>query len=625
MPSKKKNPKKIIEKKITGLKFKTPQALLSYLNKEYFKLHREYEEAFWLSKMGKSKKGESHMNSAMARRDSFRSNPRLLEQVQSFIDAKPNKKLQTRLEHWKRFFTIYTTPENLHPLRKEIAELESEIAEIHATREEGYIDPNTGSFVVASENKMRGMLGTEQDWRVRKACFDAMEKLPEATLPQYVKLIGLRNRYAQALGFGNFYEFKLQADENMPTSRLREIFGSIYEKTKYGFDNVRKFAAGESTNDPDQNLLKPWNFSYMMRGDITKEEDQYFPFSEVVIRWKRSMVNLGVDFANGSMTLDLLDRKGKYSNGFCHWPQLVRYSDDGRKRFPGHANFTANIVLGQIGSAEYGYHTLFHEGGHAAHMLNSRQTEVCVNHEYPPMSVSSTETQSMFMDTLGDSIEWRSRYAKCITGENSGKTYPFELYEKSISKLIILRPLALMSIIMIVDYELSLYELEASLHEQGKELTTDSVKELAVKMYKKYTFYDHPSLRILNVPHIYSWEVSAYYHGYGLAELAVFQWREHFYKKYGYIVDNPRIGRDMAKIWALGATVSTDQMMRKATGNELRPDAFIRHVTMNLDQVLDTAKKHIARMNKVKPKIKLDEKDQRKLDHLLKGKFKVVK
>jgi hypothetical protein len=39
-------------------------------------------------------------------------------------------------------------------------------------------------------------------------------------------------------------------------------------------------------------------------------------------------------------------------------------------------------------------------------------TEICLNTEYPPASTAWDETQSMFLDTMFDSIEWRTRYAK---------------------------------------------------------------------------------------------------------------------------------------------------------------------------------------------------------------------
>jgi hypothetical protein len=35
--------------------------------------------------------------------------------------------------------------------------------------------------------------------------------------------------------------------------------------------------------------------------------------------WARTFAGLGIDYRGATMTLDLCDREGKYSNGFCHW------------------------------------------------------------------------------------------------------------------------------------------------------------------------------------------------------------------------------------------------------------------------------------------------------------------
>ena len=57
-----------------------------------------------------------------------------------------------------------------------------------------------------------------------------------------------------------------------------------------------------------------------MAGDFTKQEDQYYPLSEMVDVWAQSMTALGVDYAGATLRLDLLEREGKYNNGFCHQP-----------------------------------------------------------------------------------------------------------------------------------------------------------------------------------------------------------------------------------------------------------------------------------------------------------------
>lgn len=49
--------------------------------------------------------------------------------------------------------------------------------------------------------------------------------------------------------------------------------------------------------------------------------DPYFPFEEAVDVWARTFAGLGIQYRGATMQLDLCDRPGKYSNGFCHWPQ----------------------------------------------------------------------------------------------------------------------------------------------------------------------------------------------------------------------------------------------------------------------------------------------------------------
>ena len=56
-------------------------------------------------------------------------------------------------------------------------------------------------------------------------------------------------------------------------------------------------------------------------GDIEREMDPFFPFEEAVDVWARTFAALGIQYKGATMRLDLCDRAGKYSNGFCHWPQ----------------------------------------------------------------------------------------------------------------------------------------------------------------------------------------------------------------------------------------------------------------------------------------------------------------
>lgn len=555
----------------------TASKFLDFLNKKYFNLHKKYEDLFWLSYMG-DHSVDKRKDQALKERDEFRADSKLFEQVKKFLKTAKGKE-RKRLKAWELFFSRYLTPPEALEIKNKIAELESKIMQKRAKRFEGYIDPKTKKFVKASENEMRMMLRTHPDERVRKASFYALEKLTETCLKEYVELAGLLNQYAKALGFEDFYAYKVFTEEGMTKRELFRIFDQIFEKTKYAFRDIRQL------EQKMPGLRKPWNFNYMMSGDFTKEEDQYFQFEDAIIRWGRSFSALGIKYRGGELKLDLLDRQGKWNNGFCHWPKLVYYK--GGKRFTGSSNFTCNVVFGQVGSGMQGIHTLFHEGGHAAHLLNATETEVCLNHEYPPASTAWAETQSMFLDTLFSSIEWRTRYAK----NKEGRAYPLELFERKLKKVHILSPLSMMSIMFVMNFEKEIYET--------KNLNAEKVKQIAKKVYRKYFDRSEDSLSILNVPHIYSWESICSYHGYGLAELSLSQWREYFYQKYGYIVDNPNVGREMTKVWQLTASKTYKELVKLATKKDLSPASYIKNITAGLDRILFKARKKIDRMKKV--------------------------
>lgn len=545
---------------------------LTTLNTTYSTLHQSYETFFWDSYMG-NKAVSAQKDTAQAKLDAFRSNTNLKSKTEKLKQESNNEPIQQRLQIWIDFFDQYQMPDEAKVVKGKIDALESRIQQNQSARVEGYKDPKTKKFIPASTLKMRTIMRTHDDESVRKACYTALEKLALDNLTQYVELVQLRNQFSTLLGYADFYDYKLRHEDKMSKDELFAIFDSIAQKTTGHFEKIR------TLENKTPGLRKPWNFAYTMTGDFTKEEDAYFPFSQAVLRWGQSFSALGIDFQGGTLKLDLLDRAGKYSNGFCHWPDLVRYENG--KRIPGSSNFTCNVVRGQVGSGIGGYNTLFHEGGHAAHLLNTTQKEVCLNHEYAPMTAAWAETHSMFIDTLFSSPEWKTRYAK----NTNGDSYPFELFVRKERTLNLLKPQGILSTIFVCQFEREVYEL--------KNPSPDKIIALARKNHRRFFDQDGDSLWALQIPHIYSWDSACSYHGYGLAQVALAQWREYFYQKYDSIVDNKHVGKEMKQTWQWGSSKSFSQAVKAATGKKLSSAALIAEINLSPEKIIKRAKQRI--------------------------------
>ncbi|MFM2339700.1 MAG: oligoendopeptidase [Candidatus Parcubacteria bacterium] len=552
---------------------------LTFVNKTYYRLHYRYETLFWESYMGIRDVGQQK-DRALVALDAFRGN-RAHKATAEALAQKAKGRTKERLDTWVRFFAQYQIPETALPLRNKINKLETLIQQKRATRQEGYIDPATGTFVSASTLKMMSMIATHSDEAVRRACFEAREALAIDCLSEYVSLVSLRNEFARLLGYDDFYDYKLRHIDGMTKAELFGIFETIATAAKSDLVAIRAHEKVQS------GLRKPWNFVYFTSGDFTKEEDQYFPFVEAVSRWLQSFQKLGINFAGGTLRLDLVERTGKYNNGFCHWPKLVMYEKG--KRLPGSAQFTCNVVPGQVGSGELAYKTLFHEGGHAAHFLNITERDVCLNHEYAPMTAAWAETQSMFIDTIFSSYEWRSRYAK----NAGGHAYPLDLLRRKTEAGALTRTRDIMSIIFMATFERRVYELKTP--------TADAIKRIAKQVYCEIFDHSVDSLRALNTPHIYAWESACSYHGYGLARVALYQWRTYFKKKYGSIVDNKAVGRELKAAWSWGARYDFKTAVRKVTGKPLSATSLIAEVTRTPKDIIREAKKYSTQISKAVP------------------------
>jgi len=550
---------------------------LTSTNANYERLHKAFEMQFWGTKMALA--GPEYSTEELTRTkgemEAFLADESKLAKTRDLLKSADGDDATT-LKMLERTFGCYIMEsEEAQRLREESTKIEGELEAARNVLVLGAtID---GEFEEMSSVGLRNKVRVDPDEKVRRACYEGLSRIGDfVTENGFVELVKVRNKMAKALGYLDFYDYKVTNAEGFGKVALFEILDSLEEGTRPIMEAARKRFAEENDG---QDALEPWNMGYLMSGDITRRMDPYFPFEKSVEQWGRSFSAMNISYRGATMDLDLLDRKGKYSNGFCHWPQPAWVKPDGSWQ-PSTTHFTSLADPSAIGSGFTGLTTLMHEAGHAAHFANIAMPSPLFSQERSPTSVAYAENQSMFLDSLVGDADWMAKYA--ISRE--GEAIPYDLVADQIKATHPYKVFALRGMIAVPYFEKALYEMAE------EDLTAESIKALAVKV--ENDIQGGLSARpLLSVPHILSDEASCYYHGYVLAEMSVHQTRDFFLKRDGFLTDNPDIGPTLTKsYWQPGNSEPFLSLVENLTGTPLTGDAWVSELKQSVEHVLEEEK-----------------------------------
>jgi len=554
---------------------------LDNLSERFLEHHRAKEQAFWETRMGLADRHTELVEADVALKE-FVGDPETLKTLRGWKekgDATPDQGVV--LDGWILMFSRnqVENPE-ARVLQRETLTLESALQKLRGEMTLGWRNA-AGELVPASSVALGNQIRTHPDEAVRRASFEGLRSIETFALENgWTEIVRRRNRFARALGFEDYYDYKVQWAEGFDKQTLFGYLDELDERTAESAAAEQQALAerlGES-------VLEPWNFTYHTQGGSLQEErDPYFRFEDALDRWIRSFSALGIRFRNARLTLDLLDRKGKYENGFMHGPGPA-FMQRGTWR-PAEINFTANALPDRVGAGMRAAQTLFHEGGHAAHFSNVVMDAPCFSQEFAPTSVALAETQSMFCDEFLSDADWRTRYAR----DETGAPMPFDLIEREIRATHPFRAYAIRSMLVICYAEREIYELPDE--ELEPERVLGILREVEARIGGLPGGSPRPTLA---VPHLWSGEASAYYHGYVLARMAVHQTRAHFQEKYGHLLDNPAVGRDLAgTYWKPGNSRGFLDLVKEMTGRPFSADALVAEVTRPTDDAVDPARARI--------------------------------
>lgn len=565
----------------------TARSWLDELNRTYERLHTAKEDAFWRAKMGLAEDTAAAQDEAdrlEIELQRFLQDPAQLVQTGALLagldESDAASDSTVGLRGWRETFACHAIESaEARALAEEIIADEGRLEHARGEMELGYEDPDEG-FVRASSVKLGTLLRTSPDERLRRAAWEGLRSIEGHVLEHgFLELVAKRNRLGRMLGAEDYYDWKCRRVERMTKAEVFRLLDELEERTR-----VSARAAVEDLRRREGDAeTQPWNIVYSIAGDSTREQDPYFPFREALLRWGRSFAALGIDYRGAELVLDLVDRPGKYENGFMHGP-VIAWRADGEHQ-AARIHFTANAIPGMVGSGRRATETLFHEGGHAAHFANIDMPAPCFGQEFAPTSVGFSETQSMFLDSLLGDADWQRRYAHSIEGE----PLPMALIEKGLCATQPFSSWSARSMLSVCYGERAIYEIP------DDELSATSVIAALRDVEQRMLFIEGGARPVLSVPHLLAGDSSAYYHGYVLADMAVHQTRDFFIARDGALVDNPRIGPDLRRTyWQPGNSRGFDEMICDLTGQHLGADAYARYLNRSAEEAVEQARAAVA-------------------------------
>ena len=575
----------------------TAKQYFDLLNNEYLAAHREKEDLFWSTYMATSDKTDD-FTAAEKRWTDFISNASRIGEIKAYLaELSGNNKaeslaVQHGLKGWLALFESNALESEVEQkLKAELISAEAVLFDKKKNHLMTFIDEN-GTQVEASLPALAANMRASDNEQVRASSHQAFLDLEQWILNNgFIALVKLRNKFARALGYNNFFDYSVVKTEHMTTDELFTLLDDFEKQTR----DTNLLSIKTLEDEKGAFAIKPQNFYFSFSGDATRALDPYMPFSRSLRAWVESFGRLNIDYSGAELTLDLLDRKGKYQNGFCHGP-IPSYSNNGQW-VPAKVNFTSNALPSQVGSGYSGINTLFHEGGHAAHFSNVTQNSPCFSQEFAPSSMAYAETQSMFCDSLLGDADWLKKYAK----NKDGQAVPDKVIKALIETKQPFFAYGERSILVVPYFERALYEMD------DDDLIAENITRLARKYEKKILGLTCSPRPLLAIPHLLSDESACSYQGYLLANMAVYQTRAYFMTKFGYLSDNPEIGPLLAKhYWNPGNSISHDASIKSLTGEGFNAKYLADICNLSVD---DAWKQELSKIEKFAQRPEIDPAD----------------
>jgi len=406
-----------------------------------------------------------------------------------------------------------------------------------------------------SDNEIENILKTEKNSAKRQKAWEASKEVGKAVAADVIELVKLRNEAARQLGFRNYYEMSLIANEQSVDevvsifNELKVLTDEPYKKLKSEIDEklAKKYGI-----KPAQ--MMPWHYQDRFFQEApqigTVDIDKYFKGKKIDELVSTYYKNIGLPVENILKNSDIYGRKGKYQHAFS--TDIDRLGDV--------------RTMQSVVDNKYWTSTMLHELGHGVYSLNVRRDLPfylrCETH------IFVTEAIAMMMERQSENADWLHAMVG-VSGKDE-ETIRTEGQEN-------LR----MHALIFCRWTQVMMRFEKAMYENPDQ----DLNKLWWNLVKEYQMVTPPEGR--NAPDwaakIHLSQAPAYYHNYELGELTASQLQHYIAKnilkqesiKEVCFANKPEVGTYLKeKVFAPGASLRWDDLIKEATGEPLSAKSF---------------------------------------------------
>lgn len=436
-------------------------------------------------------------------------------------------------------------------LQKRIVASETEIERIFNTHR-GTVD---GKDV--SENDVRDILSTTTDSDKAKQAWLGFTSVGRKVEDKLRETVRMRNELARKLGYEDYYEMKLAAQE-VDEAELLRVFDELDDLTRDAFSELKSDIDKQRAAHfgIDANDLKPWHM-----GDVFFQEapplgganlDEVYATQDLLALTKKYYEGMGLEVEGILSRSDLYEKPGKSSHAFA--TDIDRAGDERVL-----CNLKPNLRWAD---------TLIHELGHAVY-------DQYIDRDLPfilrtPSHSITTEGYAMMMGAKAKNPEFLTRVVGLSESDATKYVQPARESLRA-EKLIFSRWAQVM-----VRFEHGMYNNPEQ-----------DLAKLWWDLKKKYQLVNPPDDASLPgyAAKIHVVTVPVYYHSYMLGDLFASQVNDtiaHRVIKTNDIrgtayVDSKAAGEFMRKeIFAPGNLYNWRDLTKRITGKAISPEYFVR-------------------------------------------------